>query len=125
VSVALHDVARVALGGVRLANGTAALLAPEVFAKRVGVDPEQNKPALYVMRLFGVRTMLLGLDLLRRNGPVRERAVRVAPLVHMSDTAAAALAGATGQLPRKAAIVATAISGANVVLALVARRGVT
>jgi hypothetical protein len=122
--MALSDLARVALGGIRLVNGAVALVAPEQFAKRVGVDPGENQPALYVMRLFGARTVLLGADLLRRDGPERAHALRVAPLVHVSDAAAAALAGATGQLPARAARAATAISTANVVLALLARRGV-
>jgi len=121
--VSVSGVARVALGTIRLVNGAVALTVPEQFAKRVGVDPDENRPALYVMRLFGARTVLLGADLLRGDGPERAHALRVAPLVHVSDTAAAALAGATGQLPAKAARAATAISGVNVLLALLARRG--
>jgi hypothetical protein len=46
----------------------------------------------------------------------------MAPLIHGSDTASAAVAGLRGDLPRRAAVVATAISGANLVLALLAWR---
>jgi ammonia channel protein AmtB len=120
----MRSIARVLLGLVRLANGTAALVAPAAVGRRIGVDPDENPAALYIMRLFGVRTILLGLALLRRESAVRAEAVRIAYIVHMSDTISAVAAGATGRLPRKAARTAALISGANVVLALVARRGV-
>jgi divalent metal cation (Fe/Co/Zn/Cd) transporter len=115
--------ARVLLGSIRLVNGTAALLAPAAVGRRIGVDPEENPAAIYVMRLFGVRTILLGTALLRRDQDVRDEAVRIAHVVHVSDTLAAIAAGVTGQLPRKAARTAAIISGANVLLALLARRG--
>jgi hypothetical protein len=118
----LQTGARFALAAIRLANGTASLLAPATFARRLGIDPEQNQPALYVMRLFGIRTILIGSDLLRRDAAARERALRVGLLIHASDTTAAVLAGRSGQLPAKAANVATAISALNLVLALYARR---
>ena len=50
---------------------------------RLGVDPEQNRPAIYVLRLFGVRTILLGTELLSRNPEVRGRALRLAVRVHL------------------------------------------
>ncbi len=120
----MRSTARVLLGLVRLANGTAALVAPAAVGRKIGVDPEENPAALYIMRLFGVRTILLGLALLRRDSAVRTEAVRIAYVVHISDTVSALAAGAGGHLPRKAARTAALISGANVVLALVARRGV-
>jgi hypothetical protein len=116
------DSARVALACIRLANGTAALLAPEAFARRLGLDPETDRSALYALRLFGVRTVLIGAQLLGRDGESRERAVRVAPLVHAADTLAAAIAGAAGQLPARGARKAVAVSSVNTVLALLARR---
>jgi hypothetical protein len=118
----LPATARLALAGIRLTNGTAALLAPAAFGRRLGVDPDAHPPALYVMRLFGVRTILIGADLLRRDPGARARALRVAPLVHASDTAAAVLAGRSGHLPSRAARAATAISALNLALALLARR---
>lgn len=116
------NAARVLLAGVRLVNGTASLVAPATFARRLGVDPEANGSALYALRLFGVRTILIGADLLSRNPEVRARALRVAVRVHASDTAAAAIAGATRQLPAKGAKAAVITSSVNTVLAVVARR---
>ena len=68
--------------------------------------------------MFGVRTIVIGRDLLRGDA----KAVRNAPLVHASDTIAAAIAASSGKVPRKAGILITAISALNTVLALAARR---
>lgn len=54
-----------ALAGIRLFNGAAGLLAPELLIRRL--DPDREPPsaaAVYAFRLFGIRTILLGLDLL-------------------------------------------------------------
>ena len=53
------DYARIALASIRLFNGAAALFVPATLARRLGVDPETNRAALYVLRLFGVRTVLI------------------------------------------------------------------
>ena len=59
--------ARVLLGLIRLVNGTAAMVAPEPIGRRLGIEPEENPAASYVTRLFGIRTMLIGYDLLQRD----------------------------------------------------------
>jgi hypothetical protein len=117
------DAARIALAGIRLVNGTGALLAPAKYARAVGFDPEENPPAVYALRLFGVRTVLIGLDLLRGDEDSRRRALADAPWIHASDTLAAALAGVGRLLPPRAAAKAVAVSGTNLALAFVARRG--
>src|SRR4051794_10018413 len=68
-----RDYARLALGGIRLFNGTVALLAPGWLVRRVGLDPDTNPIASYVFRMFGIRTVLLGVVLLRgeRGGQAR------------------------------------------------------
>ena len=119
----LSDSARILLAAVRIFNGTGSLLAPAAMGRKAGVDPEENRAALYVMRLFGARTVLIGTDLLARDPAVRARAVRVALLIHASDAAAAVIAGARGELPRRAATTAALVSSANVALAALARRG--
>lgn len=121
----IPNAARIVLAGVRLVNGTVSLFAPATFARKLGVDPEENGPAIYALRLFGVRTILIGSELLSRNPEVRARAVGVAVRVHLSDTIAAAAAGASHQLPTKGAKMAVITSSINTVLALVARRGIS
>jgi hypothetical protein len=120
----VRDSARVALAGVRLFNGGAALVAPRTFAKRVGREADADGAAVHVLRMFGIRTVLIALDLLSRDPEVRRHALRVSVVIHASDTASAALAGLRRELPAKAAKLATAVSAANVVLALIASREV-
>jgi uncharacterized protein YjeT (DUF2065 family) len=118
----LRTYAHVALGLIRTVNGSAALIAPEAMARQAGVDPKANPAAPYVLRLFGIRTVLIGLELLRSEGAERRRALDRGVLIHASDTASAAAAGALGQLPPAAARKAVAISALNTTLALIARR---
>ena len=117
----LSGSARVALAGIRILNGAAGLFAPGMLARRLDVEQAAG-PMAYPFRMFGIRTVLIGSDLLARDPAVRRHAVRAAIVVHASDTVCAYVAGATGALPRKAARTATAISALNVVLALLANR---
>jgi hypothetical protein len=117
----VHDYARVTLAGIRLFNGVAALLVPATLARQLGVDPEANPAAIYVLRLFGARTVLIGVQLLLRDGELRAHSLRVAPAIHALDAAAALLAGNREQLPRRAATTAAIISTINTVLAIIAQ----
>ena len=117
----IRDSARVALAAVRILNGTLGLLAPGVLARRLEVE-YAAEPMAYPFRMFGIRTILIGTDLLTHDPAVRSHALRAAIVVHASDTVSAYAAGASGALPRRAARTTTAISALNVVLALLANR---
>jgi hypothetical protein len=110
--------ARTALAVVRLINGVLGLVAPMVLLRRLGFDETTGRAGVYPFRMFGIRTIVLGADLLLLDGAEQRRATRVAVLIHASDTASAATAGLTGALPRKAAIMTTALSAGNTVLAI-------
>jgi hypothetical protein len=115
--------ARKILGTIRLINGTLALAAPERLIKMFGKDPAEEGRAIYALRLFGVRTVFLGLDLLLADDEESiAAAVRWVVPVHASDTLAAAMAGLSGQLPPRAALTGTVISSINTALATVARK---
>ena len=119
-----HDYARLALATIRLFNGVAALFVPATLARQLGVDPAANPAALYALRLFGVRTVLIGAQLLLRDEGLRAHSLHVAPAIHALDASAALIAGERGQLPRRAATTAAIISTVNTVLAIVAlKRG--
>jgi hypothetical protein len=118
----LSGVARVTLAGIRIFNGTAGLMAPSALSRKLDVE-EAAGPMSYPFRMFGIRTILIGVDLLSRDPEVRRHAVRAAPLIHVSDTISAWTAGKLGALPPKAAKTATTISAVNVALALLAKRG--
>jgi hypothetical protein len=117
----VRDLARTALAVVRIVNGTLGLLAPHVLLRRLGTDREDRSGA-YPFRLFGIRTVLIGADLLWPGEGQRRRVVRTAVLIHASDTVAAATAGIRGELPRRAAVVTTVLSATNTALAIVAAR---
>src|SRR6266581_7934128 len=96
----LREPARILLACVRLLMGLLGLLAPGIPARQIGVDPEANPGILYVFRMFGIRTVLLGAELLMQTGDRRAEALRRAVLIHASDTLAAFLASVTGKIPR-------------------------
>ncbi|MGX1507628.1 UNVERIFIED_CONTAM: hypothetical protein RKD43_006253 [Streptomyces graminofaciens] len=78
---------------------------------------------IYVLRMFGVRTVVLGAELLFLKDPDElDRALRVGTLIHTSDALSAARAGQEGTLARGPAMAATAISTVNVALAFLANR---
>jgi hypothetical protein len=114
--------ARKTLAGIRLVNGTLGLFAPQILLRKLGTDPDVDPSGVYPFRMFGIRTILIGADLLILDGEERRRATRLAVLIHASDTISAATAGLTGRLPRKAAIVTTIISAGNTALAVMANR---
>jgi hypothetical protein len=115
--------ARYLLGAIRITVGSASLFAPVQFARSLGIDPDANPAAVYILRLFGVRTLVIGAQLVLLEGEALKAVDRPAALIHASDVAAAALAGRSGHLPRDAARKAMLISSVNVALALLSRAG--
>jgi len=113
--------ARYTLGGIRILNGGLGLLAPEFIIRRFGDEkPDANPAAVYGLRLFGIRTILLGLDLFRLRRPELDRATRAAVLIHASDTVTVLVLKQRGQLGADRARPLLLISGLNTLLAVVA-----
>ena len=115
-----RDHARIALATIRLVNGTMALLAPEMMLRRLGADPAVNGVAVYPLRMFGIRTVLLGAELLT-DGSVQQKG-QVGILIHATDAASAITAGLRRQLPARVAILAAGISLTNTALAAIIAR---
>src|SRR4051794_12877746 len=109
-----------ALAAIRIVNGALGLLAPQVLVRRTSTDPATREP-YYALRMFGVRTVVLGLDLLTLTGPAQERARTQAVIIHATDTASALLGGLRGDVPPRVARTTVAISAVNTVLAVVAK----
>jgi hypothetical protein len=108
--------ARIALAAIRLVNGTLALLAPEVMLRRLGAHPRTNQVAVYPVRMFGIRTVVLGVELLA--GGSTQHQGKVGVVIHAADAASAITAGLRRQLPPRVAAVAAGISVTNAALAL-------
>jgi hypothetical protein len=119
--VTSRSTARYTLAAIRLFNGGAALFAPEKLARRLGADPQANGAVIYVLRMFGVRTVVIGTELLVLRGEALDRSLRKGVLIHATDTVAAAAAGAKGYLPPRTAALTTLISTVNTGLAIAAR----
>jgi uncharacterized protein YjeT (DUF2065 family) len=115
------QVPAVVLGLIRLANGLLALFAPGLMLRALDSSQVASAPATYVLRMFGIRTIFLGLDLLAGSPAHRREALERAPIIHATDALAALTAGLTRQLAPRAAATTVGISSVNLALALVAR----
>jgi hypothetical protein len=110
------------LAGVRHFNGAAGLITPEFLLRRLGTDPSRDRSGVYLFRMFGIPTVLIGGELLLLRGEELRRASRLAVIIHASDAVSAVLAGIRGDLPRKAAVTTSLISGGNTLLAVTSTR---
>ena len=72
---------------------------PKVLIDRIDPGDPPSPAAVYAFRLFGIRTVLIGRDLLRPPGEARSRSVAEAPLIHASDTVTATLLTVGGAVP--------------------------
>lgn len=117
----IRELARISLGLIRLVNGLIALVAPSIIIRRF-LTPGAEAPqvAVYGLRMFGIRTVLIALDILR-GGPNRAHARNVAPIIHASDLITATLVMRSGRAPGGTGPLIVAISGVNTLLAILAR----
>jgi hypothetical protein len=111
--------ARQGLAGVRILMGTLGLVAPAVLIKRMEPEEPQSPAAVYAFRLFGIRTILLGLDLLVRPDEEVQRELRQGIVIHGSDVVTVVALGLRNEIPRRAAVLTTLISGANLAMAVI------
>jgi hypothetical protein len=116
------DKARVALAVIRLLNGVLALIVPKVLIGRISPGHPPDPAAVYAFRLFGIRTILIGRDLLRESGAERDKAVAEAPIIHGSDTATASLLTVTKAVSPRMGVPLILISGLNTALSVIAAR---
>jgi hypothetical protein len=120
--------ARYALGAIRVVTGALGLVMPAVIIRRLGgKDARADAAAVYGLRLFGVRTIVLGADLFLLRKRELRGALRSAVLIHGSDTATVLSLWRNKQLSPERARPLALISGANTALAVIAflasRRG--
>jgi hypothetical protein len=110
-----------ALACIMLVNGSLGVFAPRVLIRGLGVKPEQQPAMLYVLRMFGVRTLFIAIDMFRLPAD-RGRSLREGVVVHATDAGAALTAAALGQLPVRPALMVTGLSTVNTILAIVGAR---
>ncbi len=107
-----------ALSLVRIFNGAVGLFLPQKMARQLGSPMAEDKTFVYPARMFGIRTLVLGADLLLVTGPRRNVVLKQAMLIHAVDTLAAFYAGRQGEISPKAAKLTTTISAVNTALAI-------
>jgi hypothetical protein len=110
-----------ALAGIMLVNGTLGVLAPRFLIRSLGVKPELEPAMIYVFRMFGIRTVLIAVDLVRLPDQ-RGRSLREGIVVHATDAGAALTAAALGQLPGRRGLLVASISVVNTALAILGAR---
>ena len=115
----LRTSARLLLASIRLLNGSIALCMPGLITRQLRPVHEEQPATQYALRMFGIRTILLAVDLFRPAGPVRDHAIRMAPIIHVADTIAATLAARSRTIPARAGRVINTISAINTLLSLV------
>jgi hypothetical protein len=99
--------------GLRFVDGLGAWVAPRLFGRLFGLDPDRNPQAPYIWRLFGARDVALGVGALSTEGEERARWLQAGLACDVADTAAGVAAGARGYLgPVSAALVTGAAVGA-------------
>ena len=119
-TIRVGQVARFALAGIRMINGGIALIAPGVIIRRFDEEPGEDNAAVYGLRMFGVRTVVLGIDLVALTGDSLRRALGQAVIIHGTDTATAAWLGFSGRVKPRTAIPLMLISLTNTALAITA-----
>ncbi len=103
--------------------GAASLLVPRFTIRMLQLDPGENPSANFLIRIFGVRDIFLGVAPFLIPDPGRSTILGSATAVDLTDLAAAALAGLTGRIPPRAAVVtaSAALLGAVLSAATVGR----
>lgn len=113
--------AHLVLAAIRFVNGALALIVPHQLAHRLDIDADKSPGLLYFQRMFGIRTILVALDLITGSEADRARALRRAPIIHACDATGAALATVRGNLAPRPGRMTVIISLVNLLLALIAR----
>lgn len=111
--------ARTALLGINIVVGVAFLLAPKLSMRVYGLDPDADRAAAYPVRYVGARSVLLAALLTDDKGS--DLVLRQLPLLAGVDATASAFALATGEVPRRAAVLGALTSAVAVAFGFLAR----
>lgn len=115
--------ARRTLAQARLAVGVAALVAPRLLSRAMGIDPAANPATPYLTRMFGVRELFMAAPFLMPAPGLDEAELASRGItVDAVDAAASLAAGLRGYLPWRAALPATLMAAAGTYLGSVAAR---
>ena len=86
------------LAVLRLAVGISAWLFPRLAGRLFGLDTVRNPQSPYLLRLFGVRDVALGIGALQSSGEAQRTWLQLGVLSDTADAAAAVLGQRAGYL---------------------------
>ncbi len=105
-----REQARNVLAGVASVFGVVGWVAPGALARLYGLQTERDATLPFLLRLFAARQLLLAAGVMRARPDDLDRIFDAMALMGAADAAAAVVAGARGQVPRRSAAMATATS---------------
>jgi hypothetical protein len=108
------------LSGSRMLVGVAALAAPRHAFRGAGLDPRRNPQLPFVMRMFGVRDLVLGAGALGTGGVERRRWLMATVASDVVDLAAAVAGLRAGYLPKSGGVMLATTAATGTALGLAA-----
>lgn len=99
-----REQARNGVGGLSVALGAAAVLAPTKTARLLGVKGADSGAGPLFVRMIGVRNAVMGLRTLQATGDDQAKALQAGLAVGAVDAVAVLLAARKGRVTKKAAL---------------------
>lgn len=115
------DVAATTVGGLSVALGALAVVAPSRTAAAFGLR-QRTGPVPLLVRMIGVRNAMAGIRTLQADESDRRRALQAGLVLGAVDVTAVLLAVRKGAMSKKAAASALALLGVLAVLGVAASR---
>jgi hypothetical protein len=95
---------------VRFSLGPLSLFLPKLTTRLMLMNSQDNPASAYLVRLFGIRDLYLGVLAVTVPKPSYYKVIGISSAIDLVDATAATVAGAKGEIPVKASVLA-AISG--------------
>ena len=111
--------ARMIFAGANAFFGILFLLMPRLALRLYGLDPDEDRTAGLALRYFGARCLMLAAMLADED--TAEAALRQLPAVAAFDGFACTAALVTGEVPKRAALMAGVSSAVTIAIGLQAR----
>jgi hypothetical protein len=89
---------------VRCIVGAISWFLPTVMARVMLIEAKANPALSYALRLFGVRDVFMGVLILAPQGDALDQQLYIGIAIDLIDVVASGIAGFTGQIPKRAAI---------------------
>jgi hypothetical protein len=113
---------RRALGLIRICTGLGIWLDPLATGRMYGLSPDENAPAIYLARLFGIRDIALAILASHTEGRALRLVIKVGIAVDAFDVAASVIEARSGRIPAKTGVLGGLSAGTGVILGIASLR---